>query len=124
MVMQEGRKVLGVRETVGMGDFLGQGQRLLAPPQGLRRIAETPQRERRIGQAPHPWRLTKTERQGLLRCRVGEGDPLREVPPGSGVVAQEEQGAPEGVMGLQAGCWFGPTLGQSGELFRQLSRRL
>ena len=122
--MQEGRKVQGMRETVGMGECLGQGQRLLAPPQGLRRIAQTPQRERRIGQAPHPWGLTKPERQGLLRRRIGEGDPLREVPPGIGVFAQEEQGAPESIMGLQAGRGFSPALCQSGELFRQLARRL
>ena len=64
------------------------------------------------------------ERQGLLGRWVGEGDPLLEVHPGSGVFAQEEQGAPECIMGLQAGRWFGPALGQSGELFRQLSRRL
>ena len=43
------------------------------------------------------------ERLGLLRRRVDKGDALLQVRPGVGVFAQVEQGAPERLMGLQAG---------------------
>ena len=42
-VMQEGYKVVGHRQTLRMGHRLGEGQRLLTPPHGLRRSAQTPQ---------------------------------------------------------------------------------
>ena len=85
-----------------MRQLLGQGQGLLTPLHGLRRIAQTPQRLGRDAQAPQPRRLALAERLGALRRRVGESDPLLEVRPGRGVVAQVEQGRPERVMGLQA----------------------
>ena len=49
-----------------------------------------------------PGAIALVERLGPLRRRVDEGDPLLEVRPGGGVVAQVEQGRPERVMGLQA----------------------
>jgi hypothetical protein len=73
-----------------MGQRLGQGQRLLAPPHGLRRIAQAPQRIGRKGKAHHPRRLVMAVRQGTLRRRVDEDDPLLEVRPGGGIIAQVE----------------------------------
>ena len=43
------------------------------------------------------------ERLGALHRRVGEGDSLFEVRPGGSEFAQEEQGRPERVIGLQEG---------------------
>ena len=63
------------------------------------------------------------ERQGSLRRRVGEGDPLLEVRPGGGVFAQVEQGRPERIMGLQAVRRRSLMLRQLEELFPQLPRR-
>ena len=63
-VMQVGCPVLGERQTIGMGQRLGQGQGLLTPLHGLRRIAQAPQRDGRIGQAPHPRRLAMAEHAG------------------------------------------------------------
>jgi hypothetical protein len=73
-----------------MGQRLGQGQRLLAPPHGLRRIAQAPQRIGPKGQAHYPRRLVMAVRQSALRHRVDEGDPVLEVRPGGGIVAQVE----------------------------------
>ena len=84
-----------------MGQLLGQGQCLLTPPQGLRRIAQAPQRVGRIDQARTPgatlWRSARA------RCcrRVDEGNALLQVCPGSSVFAQVEQGLPERFVGLQ-----------------------
>ena len=63
------------------------------------------------------------EHQGPLRRRVDEGDPLLQVRPGGGIFAQEEQGAPERVMGLQAARRGGLALRQPVELFPELPRR-
>jgi hypothetical protein len=63
------------------------------------------------------------ERQGPLHRRVGEGDTLLQVCPGRGVFALEKQGAPERVMGLQAGHGCSLALGQPVELFAQLPCR-
>ena len=101
-----------------MGERLGQGQRLLTPPHGLRRIAQAPQRVGRHGQAPHP-RRPRHCRSARARCirRVGEGDPLLQVRPGGGVFAQIEQGAPERFVGLQAGMGSAARCASRTELF-------
>ena len=62
------------------------------------------------------------KRQGSLRRRVGEGNPLLEVGPGRDIFAQVEQGRPEGFMRLQAVHRVGLTLRQPEELFPQLPR--
>jgi putative transposase len=41
-VKQKGRKVLSERQTMRMGELLGQSQRLLTPPYGPHRIAQAP----------------------------------------------------------------------------------
>ena len=81
-VMQEGRLDAGPAPDYRDGPAPGPAPGLLTPPHGLRRIAQAPQRVGRIGQAPHPRRHAMAERQGALRRRVGEGDPLLEVRPG------------------------------------------
>ena len=86
--MQEGRKVPGEGQTIKMGQRLRQGQRLLTPPHGLRRIAQTPQRPSHNGKAPHPRQHVMAERLGSLRHWVREDDPLLEVRPSGGVIAQ------------------------------------
>ena len=64
-----------------MSQPLGEDERLLTPPYDLRRSAQAPQRVGRYGQALR----IMVERQGPLRRRVGEGDPLCEVRPGGDV---------------------------------------
>ena len=64
------------RQAVGMGQFLGQGERFVAPPQSLVRITEQPQGQRRVGQAPHPGVEPGEEGQGAMLLRIIEGDTL------------------------------------------------
>ena len=94
----------GCRQTLGMSEIQSLSQRLLALLHGLLWIAEAPQRVGRKGMASHPRCLAIAERLGSLRHGVSEVTPLLEVRPGGCVFAQEEQGAPERVIGLQAGC--------------------
>ena len=58
-----------------MGELLGQGQRLLTPLHGLVGIAQAPQVQGRIDQAPHPRHHALAEHLGTLRRQVGEGNP-------------------------------------------------
>src|SRR4029450_5561228 len=105
-----------------MGQLLRQGQGLLTPPYSLRGIAQAPERVGPYGQAPHPKRLALAERQGPLRRRVGEGDPLLEVCPSGGVFAQVAQDDPERIVGLQEVRRCSRVLRQSEGLFTQLPR--
>ena len=116
--MQEGRIVLGERQTIGLRLRL----RLLTLPQGLCGIPQAPQRVGQHDQAPHSSRGATGERLGVQRRGVEEGDPLRTVHPGGGIVTQVEQGRPERIMRLQAMHRVGPTLGQPEELFPELHR--
>jgi hypothetical protein len=61
-VKQKGRKMLSKRQTMRMGELLGESQRLLTPPQGLHGIAQTPQCVGRIDKAMHPRRPAMAER--------------------------------------------------------------
>src|SRR5712691_3803812 len=92
--MQVGRPELGERETIGMSQRLGLGQRLLTPPHGLRWIAQAPQHIRRDGETPHSWRHAVMECQCPLRGWIGAGDTLLEVYPCGGIFTQVEQCAP------------------------------
>ena len=83
-----------------MGLRLGHGQRLLTPPDGLRRIAQTPQCGGRYGQASHPRYHIGTEDQVVLQHWVDAGYTLLEVRSGRRVITQVEQGSPERVMRL------------------------
>jgi hypothetical protein len=60
---------------------------------------------------------------GALHGRVDEGNALREVPPGSAILAEIEQGLPQRVMGLEEmrRRRFNPC--QSVEFFTQLHCR-
>jgi hypothetical protein len=64
-VMQNGRIVLSVCQTLVMSQRLSQGQRLLTVLHGLCRIAQAPQRQRRQAKAPHSRRHAMAEHQGL-----------------------------------------------------------
>ena len=121
--MQEGCIVPGHHQTLGMGEFLGQGQRLLTPMYGLHRIAQTPQWVRCQGKAPYPRRRVIVEHQGSLHRRVDESASLFEVRPGGGIFTQIEQGVPEHFVGLEEVRWLGLALRQPIELFPQLPRR-
>ena len=58
--------MLGIGQTMGVGQCLRQGQRLLPPLDGLRGIPQAPQGVRGRGQASHAWRHPMAERQGPL----------------------------------------------------------
>ena len=122
--MQPGCKVLSHRQTIGMGELLGLGQRLLTPPHGLRRIAETPQRVAPpcTGTLPQAPCQSGAPRPGVLPGR--EGDPLLEVPPGGGIVTQVEQECPSASWASRRSVGSVVSLGQPHELFPQLPRRL
>jgi hypothetical protein len=56
---------------------------------------------------------------GALHGRVDEGNTLREVPPGSAILAAIEQGLPQHVMGLEEMRRHRLTLSQAVEFFAQ-----
>ena len=112
--------MLGGRQAEGMGERLGQRERLLTPLHGLGGIAQAPQHVRPHRQASYSRRRALTERQGALGCRVDGGAALRQVRPGSGVMAQVVQGGPEGVLGQEAGHRVGLALRQLRQLFPHL----
>src|SRR5215470_4013816 len=78
-VMEPGRKVLGYPLAIGMDERLGQGQCLLTPLHGLRRIAETPEHVGGHGQAPDPWCQALAERQSPFYSWISEADTLLQV---------------------------------------------
>src|SRR5215471_11357695 len=106
-----------------MGQRLGQGQRLLTPPHGLRGIAQAPQRIGRNSEAPHLRGYAMVERMSPLRRQVDEGNPLLAVRQGGGVFTQEEQGDAERFVGSEEVRWYGRAPRQPVELFSQLPRR-
>ena len=86
--MQEGCKILGVSQAIGMGEGVSLGKSLLTELHGLYRKTQTPQGVRRQRQTRHAWRYAMPERLGALRCRVDKEAPPLEMRPGGGVVAQ------------------------------------
>ena len=98
--MQPSCPVQGCCQTLGMSESPGLVQRPLTLLHSLLRIAPAPERVGQNGSASHARRLAIPERLGALHRDVNEGNPLLEVFLGGGVVAQEERGAPERVIGL------------------------
>ena len=107
-----------------MGQLLGQGERFVAPPQGLVRITEQPQGLRRVGQAPHPRVDPRAEGQGAVLLRVVEGDTLLQVGASRDDLAKPEQARPERKMGFEEERRVVDPLGQAEALLRQFPRRL
>ena len=123
-LMEPGRKEQGIRQAEGVRQLLGQRQRLVAPLQGLVRIAQPPQGHGGIGSAHHPGVLPVAEGMGPVLLGVVEGNPLLKMGLGSGELAQIVQGVPEGIVGLQEERRVADMLGQGEELLPQLPRRL
>ena len=74
--MGKGNIEQGGRQAVGMGQLLGQDERLVVLPQSLVRVAQHPQGLRRVGQEPHFGVDSQAEGQGAVLLRVVEGDTL------------------------------------------------
>ena len=107
-----------------MRQLLGQGERLVAPLQGLVRIAKKPQGQGRIGEASHPGVMPVEEGMGAVLLGVVEGNALLQVRAGRGKLSQTEQGRPQRIVGLQEESRVLHALGQAQELLPQLARRL
>ena len=60
------------------------------------------------------------EHRRLLPRRVDEGNTLRKVRPGCGIVTQVEEGLPKRVMRREEVCGHRRALGQAVEFFAQL----
>lgn len=119
-VMQVGGQVMDQPLTLRMLELLGERQGLLTPVEGLLWIAQGPECGRRIRQARHLRRDALVERLAALNCQVDEGNALREVAPGRGILTEIEQSLPQRVMGRQEMCRHRLTLGQAVEFFSQL----
>src|SRR5262245_31082877 len=85
------RKIQGIGQTKGVRLLLGQGDRLLAPLEGLIRIAKEPQHMRCTGEARHPEVLTIKRGMGAMLLRVIESDTLLPVLTSLNKFSQGEQ---------------------------------
>ena len=121
-VMQVARPVLGQGQTMGMGQLLGQSQRLLTPPHCLFRIAQAPQREGHTDKTRHPRHHAMVERQGPLCRQVGEGEALFQVRPGAPYSPRKYKVVPSASWASRRDVGTA-ALRQAIELFPQLSRR-
>ena len=70
-----------MRQTGGMPDLLGPGQRLLTPLLGLIGIAQSPEDLRQPGEVGDPEMIPTTEGRGGGLRRVAEGQTLLEMGP-------------------------------------------
>src|SRR5713101_8795142 len=113
--------VQGPSQAERVRQLLSQGERLVAPLQGLLRIAKHPQGPSHIGQASHPRILHGT---GAVLLGVVEGHPLLQVLPGRGKLSKMEQGTPQRLVGPQEVSWVVHDLGQAQKLLPELTRRL
>ena len=71
-----GRQEQGEPQAEGVRQLPGQRHGLVAPLQGLFRIAQPPQRHGDIGAACHPGVLAIAEGMGTVLLGVVEGNPL------------------------------------------------
>ena len=111
--MEPGSKVQGKSQAKGVRQLLGQGERLVAPLQGLVRIAKKPQGQGCIGEASHPRVMPVQEGMGAVLLGVVEGNPLLQVLSGWSKLSQIEQGHPQRIVGLQEESRVLCALGQS-----------
>src|SRR5262249_50000067 len=123
-VMQHGRIVEGSRQAEGVRQVLGQGDRLVAPCEGLVWIAELPEGPGAIGEAPHPQVHAIAEGQMMVLLAIIERYPLLQVRSTRGQLSKVVFCSPQRIIGHQQERWVVSALGQAEALLGQLSRRL
>ena len=92
MPMQDGSPTQGPHQAVRMLDLPGQGERSLAPLQGLVWIAEVPEGLRRIDQARHPRVLLHQGDLGTMELRFIDRHPEFRMLPSPRKLAENKQG--------------------------------
>src|SRR5882762_9648511 len=83
-LMDPGGKGEGIRQAERMREILGQGQCLLAPPEGLVRIPKQPERSSHIGEEKHTKVNLKAQGQRAVLWGIVEGEALLQVLFGDG----------------------------------------
>ena len=111
--MQCGSKEQGNCQCQGVSQLAGQGQRLLAPLQGLVRIAQKPQDQGEAAAAKHPVMGLTEEAMGGVLLGIVEAYALLHVCAGRRELAEEEHGIPQQDMGTREACRVLDTLGQA-----------
>jgi hypothetical protein len=76
MLMNSKSRNQRLREAKGMRQFLGQGESLVAPPQGLVWIAKRPQGPGYMGEARYCRVLAAAENMGAVLLGIVEGKGL------------------------------------------------
>src|SRR5262249_28384772 len=75
-LMDHGSRVEGIRQAERMRELLGQGQRLMAPLEGLIRIPQQPERSGHIGEEKHAKVIPKAKGQRAVLLGIIEGEAL------------------------------------------------
>src|SRR5262245_64435422 len=99
--MQHGRIVEGSRQAEGVRQLLGQGDRLITPPEGLVWIAELPEGPGAIGEAPHPKVHAIAEGQMVVLLALIERYPLLQVRSTSKKLSKVVERCPQRTAGSQ-----------------------
>src|SRR5262249_16093658 len=122
--MQHGRIVEGSRQAEGVRKLLGQGDRLLTPPEGLVWIAKLPEGPGDIGEAPYPQVHAIAEGQMMVLLAIIERYTLLQVHSTSGKLFKVVECCPQRIVGRQQERRVADALGQAEALLGQLSCRL
>jgi hypothetical protein len=77
--MEHGGKIQGMCQAMGVSQLPGQGERFVAPFQGLGWIAQKPQCPSRIDPANHPGIRRDTGDPRIMLLGVVQGNPLLHV---------------------------------------------
>ena len=107
-----------------MRQLLGQGECFTTAPQGLIRIAKTPQGQGRPRSTNHALILSIERGRGAMLLRIIEGHLSFQMHVGRGELSQEGQGLAQHPVGQQEERRGLHTLGQMEELLAQLARGL
>ena len=121
--MQEGCKVLGLRQAMEVRHTLGQGERLITFLQGLVRIAKQLQGPGCIGEATHAGISPVKESERTVLLRVVERYPMLQVSARRDELAKPDQRIPQHSMGLYEEHGVLQGLGEREQLFGQPPRR-
>src|SRR5262249_9981198 len=118
VLMEQGSKMQGKCQGKGVGQLLSASERLLAPRQGLVRIAEQPQRQGRKRPAMHNVIYPRPGVAGLLK--ISERQHLCKLRVGKRQLSQPEPGFPEHLVGLEKETRVLEALSQTKALLCQL----
>src|SRR5262252_10733244 len=122
--MDEGRIVESSRQTERVRQLLGERDGLVAPCEGLVRIAEMPEGPGDIGEAPHPEIRAIAKGQMVVLLALIERQPLLQMRSTRDQLSKVVFCSPQRIIGHQQERWVVSALGQAEALLGQLSRRL